>query len=87
MCQCSCGETAVRSSLARRLNQKRHSQLLQDQEVIREEEVIYLNTIEEIKEEAIQGEPIEEPLLEISDEETSLLHRLLTLFRRRFFLI
>ncbi len=50
--------------------------MLQDQEVIKEED-----TIEEIQEEAIQGEPIEEPLLEITEEEVTLLQRLLTLLR------
>ncbi len=48
MYQCSCGETVVRNNLARHLKQKKHLQLLQDQEVIKEEEVIYLNTMEEI---------------------------------------
>ena len=85
MYQCNCGETVVRNNLARHLKQKKHLQLLQDQEVIKEEEVIYLKTMEEIdvkiKEEAIQEESIEEPLLEITEEEISLLQRLLTLFK------
>ncbi len=85
MYKCSCGEMVVRNNLARHLKQKKQLQLLQDQEVIKEEEVIYLKTMEEIdvkiKEEAIQEESIEEPILEITEEEISLIQRLLTLFR------
>ena len=77
--KCSCGEIVNRNNYSHHIKRKRHLRLLQDQEVIKEED-----TSEEIKEEAIQGEPIEEPLLEISEEEMSLLQRLLTLPRRLY---
>ncbi len=80
MRMCSCGEVVNRNNYSHHIKQKKHSQLLQ--EVIKEEDVVYVDTIEEVKEEAIQGEPIEEPLLEISEEETSLIQRLSTLLRR-----
>ena len=82
MCQRSCGQMVSRNNLSHHLKTKKHLWLLQDQEVIKEEDVVYVDTIDEIdvkvKEEAVQGEPVEEPLLEISDEAISLLQRLLT---------
>ena len=75
--KCSCGEIVGRNNYPHHIKGKKHERLLQDQEVIKEED-----TSEEMKEEAIQGEPIEEPLLEISEEEISLLQRLLTLLKR-----
>ena len=78
MCQCSCGQTV-------HLKTKKHSRLLQEQQVVKPDDV-YADTIEEIsvevKEEAIQGEPVEEPLLEITEEAVSVLQRLLTLLGR-----
>ena len=75
---CSCGEVVSRNNYSHHITQKKHSQLLQ--EVIKEEDVVYVDTIEEVKEEAIQT--VEEPLLEITEEELNLLYRLLTLFKR-----
>ena len=76
--KCSCGEIVSRNSYSHHIKgKKKHLRLLQDQELIKEED-----TIQEVKEEAIQGETVEEPLLEISEEEISLLRRLLTLFKR-----
>ena len=54
--------------------------------MVKDEDVVYVDTVEEIsvkvQEEAIQGEPIEEPLLEITEEAVSVLQRLLTLSGR-----
>ncbi len=76
----SCGEVVSRNNYSHHTKQKKHSQLLQDQEVIKDEDVVYVDTIEEVKEEATQT--VEEPLLEITEEEMNLLYRLLTLFKR-----
>ncbi len=85
MCQCSCGQMVSRNNLSHHLKTKKHLRLLQEQEVVKPNDV-YADTIEEIsvevKEEAIQGEPIEEPLLEITDEDVNLIKRLQTLFGR-----
>ena len=67
MRKCSCGEVVSRNNHSRHIKQKKHSQLLQDQEVIKEEDVVYVDTIEEVKEEATRT--VEEPLLEITEEE------------------
>ncbi len=77
MCQCSCGQTVSRSSLSHHLKTKKHLRLLQEQE-----EVAKPNDVADTEEEAIQQETVEEPLLEITEEEVSLLQRLQTLFRR-----
>ncbi len=84
MCQCSCGQTVSRNNLSHHVKTKKHLRLLQEQqeEVVKPDDVVYVDTMEELTEEAIQQETVEEPLLEITEEETSLLHRLMTLFRR-----
>ncbi len=88
MHQCSCGQMVSRNNLSHHLKTKKHLRLLQEQqeEVVKPDDVVYVDTIEEIsvkvKEEDIHGESVEEPLLEITDEDMSLTHRLLTLFRR-----
>ena len=54
--------------------------------MVNDEDVVYVDTVEEIslkvKEAASQGESVEEPLLEITEEAVSVLQRLLTLFGR-----
>ena len=87
MYHCNCGQVVRRSNLSDHLKTKKHLRLLQEQqEVVKDDDVVYVDTSEEVddktEEEATQGEPVEEPLLEITDEGMSLLHRLLTLFRR-----
>ena len=71
--KCSCGEIVNRNNYSHHSKWKKHLRLLQDQAVIKEDDDVPVNTTQEIKEEAIQGEPIEEPLLEITEEEMSLL--------------
>ena len=82
--KCSCGEIVSRNNYSHHIKRKKHLRLLQDQGEIKEEDVVYVDTIDDdkIKEEAIQQEPAEEPLLEITEEETTLIQRLLTLFKR-----
>ena len=88
MCQYSCGQTVSRSNLSHHLKTKKHLRLLQEQqeEVVKPNDVVYADAIDEIdvkiKEEATLGEPVEEPHLEITEEEMSLLQRLLSLFKR-----
>ncbi len=81
MRKCSCGEIASMNNFSQHTKRKKHLRLLQDQELIKEEDVASVDTIDDdkIKEEAIQQETIEEPLLQITEE--SILQRLLTLLR------
>ncbi len=78
ICQCSCEENTIRNNLSRHLKSKKHLRLLQEQQ----KEVVKPDDVVDTEEEALQTEPVEEPLLEITEEEMSLLHRLLALFRR-----
>ncbi len=87
MYSCKRGQVVRRNNLSDHLKTKKHLRLLQEQqEVVKDEDVVYVDTVEEVsvkvKEEAIQGESVEEPLLEITEEAVSVLQRLLTLFRR-----
>ena len=70
--RCSCGEIVSRNHYSHHIKTKRHLRLLQE---VKPDDAI------EVKEEAIQGEPVEEPLLEIT-EAVSVLDRLLILLGR-----
>ena len=61
------------------LRLKKHLRLLQE---VKPDDIDYVDTMEELKEEAIQQETVEEPLLAITEEEITLLHRIMTLFKR-----
>ncbi len=53
--RCSCGEIVSRNHYSHHIKTKKHLRLLQE---VKPDDAI------EVKEEAIQGEPVEEPLLE-----------------------
>ena len=80
---CSCGEIVSRNHYSHHIKTKKHLRLLQEQEeVVKPDDADAIEEISvEVKEEAIQGEPVEEPLLEIT-EAVSVLHRILTLLGR-----
>ncbi len=75
--RCSCGEIVSRNHYSHHIKTKKHLRLLQE---VKPDDTIEEISVE-VKEEAIQGEPVEEPLLEIT-EAVSVLHRLLTLLGR-----
>ena len=77
----SCGEIVSRNHYSHHIKTKKHLRLLQEQ-VVKPDGIFYVDTIAELKEEAIQQETVEEPLLAITEEEITILHRLLTLLRR-----
>ncbi len=74
---CSCGEIVSRNHYSHHIKTKKHLRLLQE---VKPDDTIEEISVE-VKEEAIQGEPVEEPLLEIT-EAVSVLDRLLILLGR-----
>ncbi len=58
--KCSCGEIVSRNHYSHHTKGKKHLRLLQEQqeEVVKPDDVVYVDTIEELNEEAIQTEPV-----------------------------